>query len=399
MSERLREYSRSLLDLSGAAVEDRAQGVLDVLLPDPVGAVLGLPTEAMLGFDDAAPPGSHRVGLESDWLARTAALLGDRGARVAVGLPETTVRAATNELLERHLRLPNATWRLVGSAAGWTRYVLAMVRYTAISDDRRDGILLLGFNVGTGAPVGGALARLWSAALGSLGSPPADHDRGTDPKALGVPEPPDATALHRLLQAALPGPLDRALRPFLAGLRRRLARDTQRLHDYYQCLLDEADRRLQADLRRAGDADAGTLAAAQQARCDAIVHDFRTKIDDLAAKFAVEVEVCPVRVLDLVAPVEQIEVDILRRKASRRVRLDYCPHARRLEPLPCEDTWTDEPERLACDDRVHLLSTAGLAPCPACARPYCRACHPRACPRCRHRPAAEASQSSPLGEC
>jgi hypothetical protein len=40
--------------------------------------------------------------------------------------------------------------------------------------------------------------------------------------------------------------------------------------------------------------------------------------------------------------------------------------------------------RLVCDEALHLVSPAGLAPCPACGRAYCRVCHPAACPKCGH---------------
>ena len=88
--------------------------------------------------------------------------------------------------------------------------------------------------------------------------------------------------------------------------------------------------------------------------------------------------------LELVMPVHRLTVQIRRRKAERVMALDWNPLARRLEPPPCEAGWSSERPRLVCDDALHLVAPSGLAPCSGCGRAYCRACHPRHCPKCGH---------------
>jgi hypothetical protein len=56
--------------------------------------------------------------------------------------------------------------------------------------------------------------------------------------------------------------------------------------------------------------------------------------------------------------------------------------ARALEPPACEFTASTHRPRLVCDDALHLVVPAALAPCPACSRTFCRACHPERCPKC-----------------
>ncbi|MBF0304570.1 MAG: hypothetical protein HQL41_02805, partial [Alphaproteobacteria bacterium] len=55
----------------------------------------------------------------------------------------------------------------------------------------------------------------------------------------------------------------------------------------------------------------------------------------------------------------------------------------------CEAGAGLDPARLVCDAALHLTSPAAQDACPACGKPYCRACAPEACPACGHRPAAE----------
>jgi hypothetical protein len=172
--------------------------------------------------------------------------------------------------------------------------------------------------------------------------------------------------------------VEAALAPFVAGLRRRLDRDLDRLHAYHNDLHREAS-------RRAAQPAAGDAARQREAlRIAAIAQEYRAKLDDLAHKYALRVTVDWVQTLDLVMPVHRLSVLLRRRKAERMIALDWNPLARRLETPPCEATWSTERPRLVCDDALHLVAPAGLAPCPGCGRAYCRACHRQRCPKCGH---------------
>ena len=54
-------------------------------------------------------------------------------------------------VLERALDLTNAVWRFHAVTATWTRCLLLTFRYVALSDEKREGLVHLGFNLGTGA--------------------------------------------------------------------------------------------------------------------------------------------------------------------------------------------------------------------------------------------------------
>ena len=73
---------------------------------------------------------------------------------------------------------------------------------------------------------------------------------------------------------------------------------------------------------------------------------------------------------------------IKRRKARRRLQLDWNPLLRKLETPPCEHTFTTDAARMVCDERLHVVSPAAHGPCPNCQKAYCRACHPLKCPKC-----------------
>jgi hypothetical protein len=149
-----------------------------------------------------------------------------------------------------------------------------------------------------------------------------------------------------------------------------------RLHGYHNDLHREAS-------RRAAQLGAGDTAIQRETlRMAAIAQDYRAKLDDLAHKYALRITVDWVQTLELVMPVHRLTVQIRRRKAERVMALDWNTLARRLELPPCEASWSTERPRLVCDDALHLVAPAGLAPCAGCGRAYCRACHQERCPKC-----------------
>lgn len=171
--------------------------------------------------------------------------------------------------------------------------------------------------------------------------------------------------------------------PFLGSMRRRLGRDIDRLHAFHVDMARESAARLAA---LPLDAEAGPRQKAERQRetlrLAAVEREYHARIDDLRNKYAVKITVEPVQALDLTVPVHRFEVLIRRRKAERLLTMDWHPAARRLEPPLCDQGWSEDGMRVVRDTALHLVPPAGHADCPVCGKPYCRACHPQACPRC-----------------
>lgn len=389
MSQRLLGFSRELLELAGAATQTLPHDQLEVLFPDEDTAQqFAAPPEAKLSFGAEASPDAIAISLEASWLDRCRSFLDTHGARIELQLPDyPSPRIKAQSLLEGKLDLPNATFRTAGVEACYTRYVVVLARFQAVSEDRRDGVISIGFNVGTQAPIGSALGPLTQAvddqwaqwAQGARNDPGPLSQRGA------VPAPPDTTVLRDIVQRAIAPRVREQLAPFMAGLQRRLERDAERLFEFHKRLLDECRSKV-AKHKRSASPDREKIKQAiarERARASAIQREYASAIEDLRGKYQVEVEITPVRVLDIIAPVQRIAIDILRRKSKKRVHLDIGVHGRSLEPLACDDDWGHGFRRWACDERVHLLSDAGFAPCPSCDKRYCRVCAPSGCPRCR----------------
>ena len=377
---RMQGFVADLLRHGGALVEAVEPEGLEVLAPRPVQQALGLDELSRLGFGGTLPPGAQRVGLEGDWLGRFAQVLGPQGrwTRRVLSAP-ARAPGDPEGVLGQELVLDNATFRLLDVSPAWTRYLVLDFRVSAVSDDKRDFTLRLGVNLATGALPDAVLAALAPMLDAPASDEPALGRSRVDavvPDDAVLPAPWERARLLGLVAQASPPRVQTALAPFVKGLRRRLVRDQDRLHAYHNDLHREAMRRALAlsadDPRR----------RREEQRAEAVGREYRAKLDDLARQYATRVTVEWVQTLELAMPVQRFTAQVRRRKADRTIQLDWNPLARRLEAPMCEWSASAERPRLVCDDALHLLVPAALAPCPSCGRPFCRACHPERCPKC-----------------
>jgi hypothetical protein len=369
---RMQRFVMSLLDKSEALVEPLELDGLDVVLPPPLQQALGVGEFCRFGFGPSLPVGAQRIGIETDWLSRFARVMGERGRWNRRVLDSGTRKAPdAARLLEQELSLENAAYRLIDMEPAWTRYLVLDFRFTALSDEKREGIGRLALNLATGGLLPDAMIERIPPWLS------ADEESAL-PEGVALPSNWEGAVVIDRVRQALPWRVEAILAPFISGLRRRLMRDLDRLHSYHNDLHRESSQRA----AQLGEGDAGRKR--EELRIAAIAQDYRAKLNDLGHKYALRVTLEWVQTFELVMPVHRLNVLIRRRKAERMIGLDWNTLARQLEPPPCEAGWSGERPRLVCDDALHLVAPAGLAPCAQCARVYCRACHRQRCPKCGH---------------
>jgi len=270
--------------------------------------------------------------------------------------------------------------------ATFTRCLQLAFRYTALSDEKREGLVWLGFNLGTGAVIDDIAAR-----LRRLLAQDADW-QAPDPEVRAAAGPGwDGATLQSRVRPLLDSRVKSELEPFLRAMRRRLERDRNRVHGYHDDLRRISLKRLAA-LAGADGEKAEADRRRETMRVAAVEREYRAKLDDLRHNYALRVTVDWVQALELYMPVQRFEVLIKRRKGERLICIDWHPLVRAIEPPLCEAGLGLDRVRLVCDDKLHLVAPAGQAPCPSCGKAFCRACHPAACPRC-----GAAAAPSPLG--
>lgn len=374
-SNSLRDFAERLLNYEGVLVERIEPEGLELLAPASVAEVLQIPELARLGFAAELPANAERVGLESDWLERFEHLLGERGQSACAVLSAALPQLTNPERIAEHtLSLQNAVYRLLNITPAWTRYLVILFRATAFSDEKREGIVKLGFNLANGSTLDAMVDELLSAAVEMAGMKDAPMPH--------MQLPPDWTQaqLKSRIARALPERIEAHLAPFLKGMKRRLERDLARVHDYFEGLRTESQLRLQKQI-----ASVEADGARERLRQEAVAREYELKVADLRQKYALSADVAWSQTLEIVMPVARFEILIKRRKGERKIVLDWNPLARKLDTPPCEWSYTRSAVRTVCDERLHLISPAAHAPCMNCERVHCRACHPLECPKCHWR--------------
>jgi hypothetical protein len=273
--------------------------------------------------------------------------------------------------------LTNAVWRLHGAKPGWTRCLLLAFRFAAVSDERREGLVWIGFNQGTGAVLDDEIVNRLRALLTSDGEwrvPEPGHRHAAG-------EAWDGATLAARVRPLVEHLVHRDLRPFLHAMRRRLDRDSARVHEYHDDLRHAAQSRLIALQSASGD-KVEPDRRREAMRAATIEREYAAKLEDLRHNYALRVTVEWVQGLVLIAPVVRHQVLVKRRKGERIMALDWHTAARMMEAPACDWGLGLERTRLVCDQRLHLTGPAGQLPCPSCRGAWCRACHAAACPRC-----------------
>ncbi|MBF0179013.1 MAG: hypothetical protein HQM03_03185 [Magnetococcales bacterium] len=382
MSTRLRTFVGNLLESNDALAVPVEPSGLEVILPESVQRTLNLGEHETLAFSAEVPAGWRRVALEPEWLERLGELLGERGREglLRIAAPAGGAPSHPERILEHRLRLNNAVYRLQGVEEGWTRCLLHTFRYDAVSDEKREGLVHLGRNLSNGGILDPWIEKWLEVCLAPMGD--AAPAAGREPEG---PETHDAKEWRRLTTRLLPRLTQERLLPFLRGLRRRQRRDLDRLLRYHADLRQEVWNRM-ATVARKGDAakleEERRLASG---RMEAIAREYQAKTSDLYEKYAMSIRMERVRTLTLTSPVLRFRVLVKRRKGERLIHLDWHPPIRQMELPPCEAGLPFGEERTVCDEALHLVSGEGFAPCEQCEKPFCRACHPEACPKCRQR--------------
>src|SRR5262249_57812322 len=131
---------------------------------------------------------------------------------------------APDRTLERVLDSPTAVWHFQAMSAPPTRCVMLAFRFTAVSDEKREGLIWLGFNLGTGAVVTDILTRL-RPALAQMADWQAPEQATRSAAGPGW----SAARLEARLRPLLDRQVRDSIEPFLRAMRRRLGRDRNRV--------------------------------------------------------------------------------------------------------------------------------------------------------------------------
>ncbi len=257
MSE-LTEILARTLAAQGALVEPLDPDGLEIFAPPHLQAALTLPEWSRVGFGASLPEQAVRVSFEAEWAQRLMRLLGERGTCLAFRWPSDTPPVPADELeldLSHALVLDNATFRVNEFIPARSNYFLLLFHVTSTSDDKREDTISLCINESNGA-LSDRLVRKLMTELRE-----ASESHIAAPVQTELPLGVSGLNLGECANRLLPSRIRVRLAPFLAGMERRMSRDLDRLHAYYDDLRKEAFARIE-NKKRKGE-EPGTIEAEQ----------------------------------------------------------------------------------------------------------------------------------------
>ncbi|MGH7833030.1 MAG: hypothetical protein ACREQK_05255 [Candidatus Binatia bacterium] len=358
----LSDFTARLLTESGAVVEPSGEG-LEVLLPAEVAGALEIPEHVKLSFLGGSSEGIS-VSYDSEVLKRMARLVGNRGMFSTVGLAPSSLRLEKIEdRLDEKVAFHNAVFQVDRKEERLISYLLGFSKYSALSDDRQEGVaacLINELNLSTQRTTFETLELLANGAV----EPTGKAERESSER-----------VLKAFWQAQLKI-VEETVGDFLVSLERRMNRDIRRVHDYYQTLIHEHCQALEK--KPAGREEKERT----ESKIEAVKRELKGKIQDLIGKFSVDLMLEPIAFIRIEAITPILWLSVKRRKEARPFPLTYNPVLKRIDPLPCEACFYPRKGHYVCDDRLHIVCRQCFAPCARCAKTYCGACHPKGCPRC-----------------
>lgn len=342
MSE-LRDFARRLIELEGGAVDDSAAG-LAALVPPHLSEAWHVPEELVL--DETEQEGVERLAYGTELLER---------------MIETAVGSIPVVCAELEVRPPRLSQVQAAAASFQLRNGVVVVGQGRLGPQTRVGIDVLATLHGdekrellTSATV----SLVSGAEVEGFESPSIALSQRRD---ACLPELPRATLSAAL--AAVTRRCEQQAQGFRAAMTRRYERDHQRIEGYFADLVAELVKRANK-----GRLDPAVVADKQRA----LEADRAAKLEALAARFVLRIEVMPIALRIVGAEGAFVSLTLRRRKASRALELEYDAATRRLVPPACESCGQPAPRPAACDDAVHLLCERcapradGRIACPAC---------------------------------
>jgi hypothetical protein len=373
MAEDLLHFTCHLFEHCGAAVEADEEGV-EVLLPPELATRLGVGEHVRFRFAPqdrngagVLPADEQLITYGSPALEKVLSLVADRGTVAAVELKGLYLKqAAPGPEIERLFQPLNARGRFVSASTAIVPYGVFNFRYTAVSDEKKEGLVSVALNFKSLAEVGG-IAHRWHEAEW--------QERAIPEGALAFTHPVEKTYQQacRLTQRHI----TITLSEFHHSRERRLGRDIQRLEEYYLGIAQE----IRTRLRKKG--LGGEEAEREEAKATAAERELKLKIRDLEDKYAVRVQVTFVSLLYVELPVLTARVSYQRRQAFRELDFFWNPLLKEWEALACEACGENTFAFSLCDEWQHVACASCSHPCPTCGRRFCPACHRQGCPACR----------------
>ena len=348
-NKELEEFAYRFLENQGAVLERNERG-FEVLMPENLSEVLG--TSEHININTGSDPeteGTYYINYSSSLLEKMvdAVCCGDVPLLACQLQFDYLKREGFDRLIKEQFFFSKSVGKTENRAKIKTAYIFLTCRYTAQSDEQKQGVVSLVFNLETGAYVP-RMAELLSAS-------------GTNFIPLQKPVWKDGQLemVMKCIKEQSKGILMEELNPFHETMTRRFRRDGANLEEYYHALGKEMEKNLKRHRL------SKELIKERREKIDLLPDELERKRDDLFKKYSIKVNVEPCAVMLINTPAVIVLYNIFIRRTRKNVSLIYNPVTKALDPLVCQGCGKSITNIYFCD-HLHLLCSRCSKRCPLC---------------------------------
>jgi len=356
------DFTIDFLSYYGAIVE-KTNGALEIVLPDDLAKALETKEYSKFVFSADEKDGTF-ISFDSEIFKRFQAIFKEKGRFAIINVPSPQIRVEKiKKRIADKIIFSNAIFNIGENEEKAISYLLACFKFTAFSDERREGIIFI-------------LINEFNLSSRKLGAEQLDILTDISDSPIGNIQRQNGEKVFSALDVASKELINEELEDFLKSAHRRLNRDTRRVHEYYHALTCETRQFIKKK------SPVGEEKKKAMDKIKAIETELKWKINDLIAKYKIEIRIEPISFIRLETIAPLFRLTIKRRKKIRLFPLTYNPLLKTFDDLPCESCFNPQKSYWVCDDQLHIICGKCFRICLKCGKSYCGVCHKSECPKC-----------------
>jgi len=343
----LENFVKGFFTSRGADIDQNGSR-LDVLAPRELAERIGLPTFSSLKIGDEDPDG-FGVHYGSPLLEKIAEAAGDTVPLAAVRLSFHYIKSqGFDRLIKDLFTFHGALIKVKNTAQIQTVYLLLNCCFLAQSDEQKEGLFPLVFNLDTGAPIGEMEAMLDTT---EKVFESGDFDDNFEVE--------KQQQIIQWVQQRAPMIIETHIGPFRDSMNRRFRRDVSNLEAYY----DELKQEMTQKLKRPG--LSAQLIEERNEKINLIPEELDKKKNDLFKKYSIKINLWLIGAMLIRTPAVKLFCEATVGRRKRQLTLFYNPVNKSIDPLVCEGCGNGIAHIIFCDQLHSLCPRCGQS-CPAC---------------------------------
>lgn len=321
----LQSITYDMLVYKGAECEI-LENAIEAILPKSLSEKLELDEFSKFYFENSSNDDGLSISYESDWLDKFLDLLGSQKGRVCYIEPIVQPSRKIpdiEKLLSKELIFDNAIYRVKNAQESFANYSVLLLKGIAISDEKKEALHFLPINESNFLFADHLVQYLFE----------SWESNGYSNYTKIESEFLSSSQLLSIYTPMIEGRLKSTFSSFIATMERRIARDIERVYQYYHDIQMQLKNKAFQKYKKSKENFDSTL---EKQKLISIEREYIGKLSDLEKKYHLKLDTEAIQLLKTRLPVYRIEIEIHRRKNIRKLNLDYNYLTKKLDNVYCE---------------------------------------------------------------